>query len=222
MSVPNIARIAREKLDAIRVNGTYREMRVLAGPQGPRMRVDGKDVLLFAGNNYLDLASHPEVTLAAARAARDHGCAAGGSRLISGNLDLHEELEREIAQFQGCEAALVFSTGYMANLGAIPALLGPGDVLVSDALNHASIVDSARLSRARTRIFPHGDIDALDTILAEERRSQERRGQEERRILIAVDGLYSMDGIRVRDGRVCGSGLHRNRGFSVAPYRVWR
>ena len=188
MTVREAARIAEEKLEAIRVNGTYREMRVLSGPLGPRMRVDGKDVLLFAGNNYLDLASHPEVTLAAARAARDHGCAAGGSRLISGNLDLHEELEREIAQFQGCEAALVFSTGYMANLGAIPALLGPSDVLVSDALNHASIVDGARLSRARTRIFPHGDIDALDTILAEERRGQERR------ILIAVDGLYSMDG----------------------------
>ncbi len=190
MSVPNIARIAREKLDAIRVNGTYREMRVLAGPQGPRMRVDGKDVLLFAGNNYLDLASHPEVTEAAARAARDYGCAAGGSRLISGNLDLHEALERELAEFQGAEAALVFSTGYMANLGVIPALLGPDDVLVSDALNHASIVDAARLSRASTRIFPHGDIDALDAILADEPREMRERG----RVLVAVDGLYSMDG----------------------------
>ena len=183
----SLAEVARRALDDIRARGTHRKMRRLEGPQASRMRVDGRDVLLFAGSNYLDLASHPAVVEAAARAARDFGCAAGGSRLISGNLSLHEELEERLAAFVGCPAALVFSTGYMANLGVIPALVGDGDVLVSDALNHASIVDGARLSRARVRVFPHGDVSALEAVLAEE------RGRS-RHILIAVDGVYSMDG----------------------------
>jgi 8-amino-7-oxononanoate synthase len=162
-------------------------MRRLEGSQASRMRVDGRDVLLFAGSNYLDLAAHPAVVEAAARAAREFGCAAGGSRLINGNLKLHEELEERLAAFVGCPAALVFSTGYMANLGVIPALVGEGDVLVSDALNHASIVDAARLSRARVRVFPHCDVSALDAVLAEERARA-------RHLLVVVDGLYSMDG----------------------------
>src|SRR5512143_2912197 len=107
-------------------------MRRVEGAQAPRMRVDGREVLLFAGSNYLDLAHHPEVVEAAARAAREHGCASGGSRLISGNLDLHEALEEELARFLGVEAARVFATGYMANVGVIPALVRPGDAVVSD------------------------------------------------------------------------------------------
>ena len=162
-------------------------MRVLDGAQGPRMRVDGHDVLLFAGSNYLDLARHPEVVEASVRAARELGCAAGGSRLISGNLAIHEELEEELAKVLGLESALVFNTGYMANVGAIPTLAREGDVIVSDALSHASIIDGCRLSRAEVRVFPHGDLDVLEATL---------RGvaSTRRTVLLVVDGVYSMDG----------------------------
>ncbi len=140
-------------------------MRVLHGVAGPRMRVDGHPVLLFAGSNSLDLAGHPEVVEAASRAAREWGCAAGGSRLINGNLTLHEELEQELAKWLNTPSALTFATGYMANVGVIPALVGEGDVVVSDALSHASIIDGCRLSRADVRVFPHGDLDALESVL---------------------------------------------------------
>ena len=179
--------VADEVLDAIRDRGTYRRMRVLDGAQGPRMEVDGREVLLFAGSNYLDLAHHEAVVEATVRAARESGCAAGGSRLISGNLAGHEALESELAHFFGREAGLAFNTGYMANLGVIQALLGPGDLLVSDALSHASIIDGARLSRAEVRVFPHGDVSALAQILTETKDSF-------RRVLVAADGVYSMDG----------------------------
>jgi 8-amino-7-oxononanoate synthase len=162
-------------------------MRVLEGVQGPRAVVDGRPVLHFAGSNYLDLAHHPEVVEAAGRAARDHGCASGGSRLISGNLPIHERLEEELAGLLGTEAALVFNTGYMANAGVIPALAGPGDAIVSDALNHASIIDGCRLARAEIRVFPHGDLDALEATLRE-------LAETRTRTLLAVDGVYSMDG----------------------------
>jgi len=178
---------AGEALGAIRERGTYRRMRVLSGAQSARMQVDGRTVSLFAGSNYLDLAHHPEVVEASARAARDYGCASGGSRLINGNLDLHEALEEELSRFLGTESALAFGTGYMANVGVIPALVGRGDTLLSDALNHASIIDGARLSQATVRVFPHGDIDALDTLLAQS-------ATEPGRTLLVLDGVYSMDG----------------------------
>lgn len=184
-----VAAVAAETLAAIRARGTHRRMRVLAGAQAPRMQVDGREVLLFAGSNYLDLAAHPEVTEAAARAARDWGCAAGGSRLINGNLALHEELEAELATFLGVEAALVFATGYQANLGVIPALVGPGDAVVSDALVHASIIDGCRLSRAAVQVFAHGDPAALEEQLA-------AAAAANRRTLVVLDGVYSMDGDR--------------------------
>jgi 8-amino-7-oxononanoate synthase len=182
-----LADVAQARLAAIRARGTHRSLRVLDGAQGPRMRVDGREVLLFAGSNYLDLACHPEVVEASARAARDHGCAAGGSRLISGNLALHEELEEALAKLLGAESALAFATGYMANLGVIPALVGPGDTVVSDALSHASIIDGCRLSRAAVRVFPHGDLRALEEELAQAAAAGGRT-------LLAVDGVYSMDG----------------------------
>ncbi|MCZ6464942.1 MAG: 8-amino-7-oxononanoate synthase [Proteobacteria bacterium] len=188
-----VEEVARETLGRIRARGTYRRMRVLEGALGPRMRVDGRDVLLFAGSNYLDLAHHPEVVEASVRAARDTGCAAGGSRLINGNLDGHEALEAELAEFLGVPAALAFGTGYMANVGVIPALVGPDDLLISDQLNHASIVDGARLSRAEVRVFPHGDLDALDGILSGAGPSH-GRSHRSRRVLVMTDGVYSMDG----------------------------
>ena len=179
--------VAAGILGAIHERGTYRRMRTLRGAQAPRMEVEGKEVLLFAGSNYLDLAHHPSVVDAAAQAARDLGCAAAGSRLINGNLGVHEALERELAEFLGTESALTFSTGYMANLGVIPTLVGPGDAVVSDALNHASIVDGCRLSRAALRVFPHADLDGLAAVLADV-------AGRARRILVVVDGVYSMDG----------------------------
>ena len=183
----SVEQVASEALAAIRARGTHRRMRVLSGAQAPRMTVDGRDVLLFASSNYLDLAHHPEVVDAATRAARDYGCAAGGSRLITGNLDIHEALEEELADFLGTESALAFNTGYMANVGVIPALVGEGDFLISDSLNHASIIDGARLSRAQVRVFPHGDLERLDEVLSE---CEQAPG----RSLLAIDGVYSMDG----------------------------
>jgi len=179
--------VAREKLGAIRARGTHRRMRVLDGAQAPRMLVDGRDVLLFASSNYLDLAQHPEVVEAATRAARDYGCAAGGSRLITGNLTLHEQLEEELAAFFGTPAALAFSTGYMANAGVIPALVGPEDAVVSDALVHASLIDGCKLARAAVHVFEHGDADSLDAVLRTATTAH-------RRVLVVLDGVYSMDG----------------------------
>ena len=178
----SVAAVASEALGAIRSRGTYRRMRVIEGAQGTRVRVDGRDVLLFAGSNYLDLAHHPAVVEASARAAREFGCAAGGSRLIIGNHALHERLEEELADFLGTECALVFGTGYMVNVGAIPALVGRHDVVVSDALAHASIIDGCRLSQAGVRVFAHSDAAALECVLREETRPG-------RRILVAVEAI---------------------------------
>jgi 8-amino-7-oxononanoate synthase len=174
-------------LGQIRERGTYRRMRVLEGVQAPRMTVDGREVLLFAGSNYLDLARHPEVVDAAERGARDWGCAAGGSRLITGNLACHEALEQELADFFETEAALAFNTGYMANVGIIPALVGKDDVLISDELNHASIIDGAKLARTKVAVFRHGDVEDFAETL-------DRVRAEARRVLVAIDGVYSMDG----------------------------
>jgi glycine C-acetyltransferase len=178
---------ANAVLDALRERGTHRSMRVLAGAQSTRTQIDEREVLLFAGSNYLDLSHHPEVVEASVAAARQLGCAAGGSRLISGNLEIHEALEAELAALLGSEAALVFSTGYMANLGVIPALAGSGDVIISDALSHASIIDGCRLSRAEVRVFPHNDLDGLEAVLRDVASTA-------RRTLVVVDGIYSMDG----------------------------
>jgi len=179
--------IAKKELAEIARAGTLRHLRQLSGAQGPRMKVGGREVLLFAGSNYLDLSHHPQVVAAAAQAVEDWGCSSGGSRLISGNLELHEEVEAALASFCRSEAALCFNSGYAANLGVIPALVGPGDSLISDALNHASIIDGGRLSGATVRVFPHGDLGALAEILAKAANEGGRR-------LLVIDGVFSMDG----------------------------
>jgi 8-amino-7-oxononanoate synthase len=150
------------------------------------MVVEGRPVLMMAGSNYLDLAGDSRVVEAADEAARAYGSASAGSRLINGNLDLHEALERELAQFVGTDAALTFSSGYMANLGVLTALAREGDVIVSDALNHASIIDACRLSGADVRVFRHSDPDDLRRVAGALRGFR-------RRILV-LDGVYSMDG----------------------------
>ena len=151
----------RNELDALRSQSLHRSMRTFKGLQGPRMIVDGRPVLMMGGSNYLDLAGDPRVLEASEEAVRAYGTAAAGSRLINGNLDLHEALECELAEFVGSEGALVFSTGYMANLGVLTALAGSEDVIVSDALNHASIIDACRLSGAAVRVFRHSDAEDL-------------------------------------------------------------
>ncbi|MDX6595297.1 MAG: 8-amino-7-oxononanoate synthase, partial [Solirubrobacterales bacterium] len=163
----------------------YRRLRLVSGPQGPRVLLDGRPVLLLCSNNYLGLADHPKVRGAAAEAAMRWGAGAGASRLISGTMEPHRRLEAELAEFKGYEAALLFGSGYLANTGVIPALAGRGEVVFSDELNHASIVDGCRLSRAETFVYRHGDLDHLAWGLRE---------AGERASLIVSDGVFSMDG----------------------------
>ena len=179
------ASLERE-LDALRADGLYRWLRQIEGAQGPRMRVDGTDTIVLAGSDYLGLASHPRLKEAARRAIDQYGCSASAARLISGNHDLYPQLENRLARFKQTEAALVFSTGYQANLGVISALMDVQDIAFSDELNHASIIDGCRLSGTQVRVFPHNDLAALESLL--------KRETSARRKLIVVDGLYSMDG----------------------------
>ncbi len=181
---------AEEALSALKQEGTYRQLRQVEGLQGVRMQIDGRAALIFSGSNYLDLAAHPALIEANARATQECGTAAGGSRLIQGNLTLHESLECELAEFFGTESALVFNTGYMANLGVITALASPGDAIVSDSLNHASIIDACRLARASTHVFAHSDATSLEAILRELAQSTKKPSK----IFVIVDGVYSMDG----------------------------
>jgi glycine C-acetyltransferase/8-amino-7-oxononanoate synthase len=174
-----------ERLQELRGRGLHRRLRLVEGPQGPQVLLHGKPVLLLCSNNYLGLAGHPLVREAAAQAAMRWGAGAGASRLISGTMEPHVELEAGLAEFKGYESALLFGSGYLANTGTIAALAGRGEVVFSDELNHASIVDGCRLSRAETFVFRHGDLDHLAWGL---------RGAGERASLIVTDGLFSMDG----------------------------
>ncbi len=174
------------ELDSLKAEGQYRWLRQVDGPQGPRICVDGREVIHLAGSDYLGLACHPQLKEAACQATMRYGCAAASARLISGNYDLYPQLEERLARFKQVEAALLFSTGYQANLGVISALMDSQDVVFSDALNHASIVDGCRLSRAQVRVFPHNDVAVLEDLLRKETSTGRR--------LIVVDGLYSMDG----------------------------
>lgn len=185
---PDLDQVLDREFSSIRDAGLWRELRELSGAQGPTVRYKGREILLFCSNNYLGLANHPEVVAAACTAASLYGASAASSRLISGHMQPHRELEEEIARWQGCEAALVFSTGYQANLGCITALAEQGDVILSDELNHASIIDGARLSRADVRIFRHSDVAHLETRLDEAR--------DARRILVVTESVFSMDGDR--------------------------
>ncbi|HWB68638.1 MAG TPA: aminotransferase class I/II-fold pyridoxal phosphate-dependent enzyme, partial [Solirubrobacterales bacterium] len=173
------------RLEELRDRGLDRRLRLVGGPQGPRVLLDGRPVLLLCSNDYLGLAEHPEVREAAGDAAIGWGAGAGASRLISGNMEPHGRLERRLAEFKGYESALLFGSGYLANSGAIAALAGEGEVVFSDELNHASIIDGCRLSRAQTFVYRHGDVDHLAWGL---RRAGGRAS------LIVTDGVFSMDG----------------------------
>ncbi|HEU5254046.1 MAG TPA: 8-amino-7-oxononanoate synthase [Solirubrobacterales bacterium] len=174
-----------ERLDELRERGLYRRLRLIEGPQGTTVTLDGNPVLLLCSNNYLGLADRAEVREAAAEAALHWGAGSGASRLISGNMEPHRQLERRLAAFEGYEAALLFGSGYLANSGVIAALAGRDEVVFSDELNHASIVDGCRLSRAETFVYRHADVEHLAWGL----RRAGRRGA-----LIVTDGVFSMDG----------------------------
>jgi 8-amino-7-oxononanoate synthase len=174
-----------ERLDEIKSRGLHRRMRMVSGPQGPRVLLDGKPVLLLCSNNYLGLADHPRVREAAADAAMRWGVGAGASRLVSGNMTIHRRLEEKLAAFKRTEACLLFGSGYLANTGIVSALAREGDVVFSDELNHASIVDGCRLAKAETFVYDHCDMDHLEWGL------QQAGG---RGSLIVTDGVFSMDG----------------------------
>lgn len=174
------------ELEDLRARGLYRSMRLVEGAQRGRVMLDGREVLLLCSNNYLGLADHRALKEAATSATERYGVGSGAARLVSGNMELHRELEKRLAVFKGTEAALLFNNGYSANVGIISALVGRGDTIYSDRLNHASIIDGALLSRARLLRYPHNDMDALRRLLTDNRGGG--------RQLIVTDGVFSMDG----------------------------
>jgi 8-amino-7-oxononanoate synthase len=176
-----------DELGRLDAAGLRRRMRAIDGAQAAELSVDGRRVINFSSNNYLGLADSPLLRDAAIAAMHEHGFGAGASRLIVGNLSPHRALEARIARWKRTESALLFNSGYQANVGVISALVGPEDVVFSDALNHASIIDGCRLSRARVVVYPHADLEALRTLLGRERG---------RRRLIVSDLVFSMDGDR--------------------------
>jgi 8-amino-7-oxononanoate synthase len=179
---PDQLQPALAELDSL---GLRRRRRVLDGPQGARVMVDGRDYLSFSSNDYLGLANHPVIAAAARSAAGRFGVGAGAAHLLTGHHRLHHDLETELAAFVGLPSALLFSTGYMASLGVIPALLDRHGEVFEDRLNHASLVDGAVLSRAKLTRYPHLDLDWLDKKLGE---------SEAKTKLIATDTVFSMDG----------------------------
>jgi glycine C-acetyltransferase/8-amino-7-oxononanoate synthase len=174
-----------ERLAELDSSGLRRRLRVVDGPQGAQVVLDGRPVLLLCSNNYLGLADHPRLRRAAANAALKLGTSAGASRLISGSMSIHAELESRLAEFKGTEAALLFGSGYLANTGTIAALAKKGEVVFSDELNHASIIDGCRLAGAETFVYRHADTEHLEWGL---------RQAAARAALIVTDGVFSMDG----------------------------
>ena len=174
-----------DRLAELEELGLYRRMRMVSGPQGPRVVLDGRPVLLLCSDNHLGLADHPRVREAAADAAMRWGAGAGAARSGAGTMTLHRRLEERLADFLGTEAALLFGSGYLATLGVIPALAERGEIVFSDALNHASVVDGCRLSGAETFVYDHGDVDHLAWGL---------RNADGRAALIVTEGVFALDG----------------------------
>jgi 8-amino-7-oxononanoate synthase len=183
--MPDLLNRIRHQLVALQERKLLRRRRVVDGPQGPLLDVDGRSYLAFCSNDYLGLANHPALRAAAQAGLDKYGVGAGASALISGHTSVVEELERALAEFVGMPRALHFSSGYTANLGIIPALVGPSGVVISDRLNHACLIDGARLSGAKFRIYPHGDVARLERLLEKNTSS---------RTLIVSDAVFSMDG----------------------------
>ncbi len=175
-----------QEIQELKDQGLYFQVRVLQGEQAAVALIDGKQVVNLASNNYLGLTTHPRLREAAIQAIQDYGVGSGAVRTIIGTMTLHEQLEEKLAQFKNTEAAIVFQSGFTANTGVIPAIMGEGDVIVSDELNHASIIDGCRLTVATRKVYKHKDMTEL------ERRLEESRGA--RRVMVVTDGVFSMDG----------------------------
>lgn len=178
----------RKEYEEMEEQGLTWVIRSLNGPSEPHVVVEGKKCLMLASNNYLNLANDPRLKEAAIKAIEKYGAGAGSDWSIAGTMDIHIELYKKIAEFKGTEDAITFQTGFAANSGLVPQLAGKGDLLVSDELNHGSIIDGARLSRADRAIYPHSDMAALEKIL------KEANEKDYRRVIILTDGVFSMDG----------------------------
>jgi 8-amino-7-oxononanoate synthase len=176
----------QRELAKIEKEGLYRSCQVIDSEQDSRVRIDGKEYILLCSNNYLGLATHPEVKKSSIEAVKRFGAGSGASRLVSGTSSLHVELERRLAEFKRCASCILFTSGYMANVGTITSIVGREDLVVIDRLNHASIVDGCRASGATLRVFPHRDTTSLEKIL-------KRSGRFKKRLII-TDGIFSMDG----------------------------
>ncbi|MGI6132096.1 MAG: glycine C-acetyltransferase [Bacillota bacterium] len=179
-----------DELAELREQKLFRYPKVLTGQQQARAVFNGREVINLSSNNYLGLATHPRMIAAAAGAAQEFGAGSGAVRTIAGTMDIHVELEKKIAAFKHTEAALVFQSGFTANAGTVAAVLGKDDMIISDELNHASIIDGCRLSRATIKVFPHGDIDGLRKLLDETDAVRDAGHH----VLVVTDGVFSMDG----------------------------
>jgi glycine C-acetyltransferase len=179
------------EIEDLKAKGLYRRLRVVQSEQRSRCVIDGREVITLSSNNYLGLNTHPRLRDAAIEAVRRFGAGSGAVRTIAGTMSLHEELERRLAEFKQVPAVLTFQSGFTANTGVIPILAGEGAVIVSDALNHASIIDGIRLTKAERKVFAHADMEALRSVLAEVRGAP---GGADRTVLVITDGVFSMDG----------------------------
>jgi glycine C-acetyltransferase len=183
----SLDRFLDQQLGELKEQGLFRTFRILEGPQGARARIDGKSVINLSSNNYLGLTTHPKLCAAAKAAIDELGVGSGAVRTIIGTMAIHEELERRLAAFKRTEATLVLQSGFTANAAVLGPILADGDLVISDELNHASIIDGIRLTKAARRVYAHNDADALERVLAE------TRGQYAK-TLIVTDGVFSMDG----------------------------
>ena len=179
------------EIEELKAKGLYRRLRVIESEQKSRCVIDGREVITLSSNNYLGLNTHPRLREAAEAAVREYGAGSGAVRTIAGTMSLHEELERRLAEFKRVDAVLTFQSGFTCNTGVIPIVAPEGATIVSDALNHASIIDGIRLTKADRKIFPHGDMPALRSALREVRAAP---GGAERTVLVITDGVFSMDG----------------------------
>ena len=183
----------RLELESLREQALYRPLVVMSGPQTAETPMNGRKVISLSANNYLGLATHPHLVEKALQAVRELGVGSGAVRSIAGTMELHEELERRLAVFKHTEAVLTYQSGFTANSGVIPTIMGDDDLIVSDELNHASIIDGVRLSKAGRAVFKHKDVDGLEDVLRDARAKGGPRGAW-KRILVITDGVFSMDG----------------------------